>query len=263
MTFPEKWRLELGEPFDAPFSELVAPARLPDGTEAVLKVQLSWDTESEQEADALRFWDGRGAVRLLAHDPASRALLIERCVPGTPLGNEYDDETIGVAAGAMRRLWRPPSDDVSWRRLEVEAARWLAELPAHYERHGRPFERRLLDEGLDAVRTLGSTQEDVVLCHQDLHGGNILRAEREPWLVVDAKPIVGERAYDTVALVRDVGPGGLTLAQVRRRLDLLSELLELDRGRMRGWGIAKHLAWGLGGDYFAHDVEWARLIAAA
>jgi streptomycin 6-kinase len=229
----------------------------------VLKVQLSWDTESEQEPDALRFWDGRGAVRLLAHDPAERALLIERCVPGTPLGNEYDDETIAVAAGVMRRLWRPPSDDVPWRRLEVEAERWLVEIPARYEHHGRPFERHLLDAGLDAMDTLGRTQEDVVLCHQDLHGGNILRAEREPWLVVDAKPIVAERAYDTVALVRDVGPGGLALAQVRRRLDLLSELLELDRERMRGWGIAKHLAWGLGGDYHEANVDQARLIAAA
>ena len=33
------WELELGEPFFAPFSKLVAPARLPDGTEAVVKIQ--------------------------------------------------------------------------------------------------------------------------------------------------------------------------------------------------------------------------------
>jgi streptomycin 6-kinase len=132
----------------------------------------------------------------------------------------------------------------TWRRLEGEALRWLAEIPVRYDAHGHPFERRLLDEGLDAMRTLGPTQKDVVLCHQDLHGGNILRAEREPRLAIDAKPIVAERAYDTVALVRDVGPDGLTLAQVRRRLDLLSERLGLDRDRMRGWGIAKHIALG-------------------
>jgi streptomycin 6-kinase len=230
----------------------------------VLKVQLPEDIESVHEAEALRFWDGRGAVRLLAHDPAARALLIERCVPGTPLGNEYDDEAIEVAAGVMRRLWRAPSDKVPWRQLAEVAERWLAELPARFEHHGKPFEQRLLDAGLDALRTLGPTQEDVVLCHQDLHGGNILRAEREPWLAIDAKPIVAERAYDTVALVRDVGPHGLTLGDVRRRLDMLSELLELERERMRGWGVVKHLAWGLDGeDLHEHDIEQVRLLADA
>jgi streptomycin 6-kinase len=240
---------------------------LPDGTEVVVKVQLPHDVESEHEADALRFWDGEGAVRLLAHDPVARALLIERCIPGTPLGHEYGNDVLAVAAGVMQRLWRPPTDDLPWRRLELEAERWLVELPERWERHGRPFERRLLDAGLEALRTLGPTQEDLVLCHQDLHGGNILRAEREPWLAIDAKPIVGERAYDTVALVRDHGSRrerGLDVIEVRRRLDVLSGLLGLDRERMRGWGIAKHLAWGLGEDAaHAGDIDEVRLLAEA
>jgi streptomycin 6-kinase len=254
----------VGKPFEYRYSELVARATLPGGREVVVKVQLPDDIESEQEAEALRFWEGQGAVRLLAHAPAERALLIERCVPGTPLGNAYDDEAIAMAAAVMRRLWRTPSEDVPWRRLELEAARWLVEIPEHWERHGRPFDRRLLDVGLDALQTLGPTQEEVVLCHQDLHGGNILRAEREPWLAIDAKPIVAERAYDTVALVRDLGPHGLSLGDVRRRLDMLSELLELDRERMRGWGVAKHLAWGLDGEeVHEHDIEQVRLLAQA
>ena len=230
-------------------------------------MQLPDDVESEHEADALHFWDGHGAVRLLAHDPEHRALLLELCRPGTPLGHEYDDQALAVAAGVMQKLRRPPSDDVPWRRLAVEAERWLVQIPERWERHGRPFERRLLDAGLDALRALGPTQEDVVLCHQDLHGGNILRAEREPWLAIDAKPIVAERAYDTVALVRDRVPRGggtLTVAQVHRRLDVLAELLELDRERMRGWGMAKHLAWGLDEDaVHEHDIEEVRLLAEA
>jgi len=206
----------------------------------VVKVQLPDDFEAEQEAGALRFWDGHGAVRLLAHDPQRRALLLERCVPGTPLGTAYDDAVLEVAAGLMQRLWRPPSEDAPWPRLETEAARWLDELPERYERLGRPFERPVLDAALDAIRTLGPTQDDVVLCHQDLHGGNILRAEREPWLAIDVKPIVAEQAYDAVAIVRDDSP---RLADVRRRLDVLAGLLGLDRERIRGWGIAKSLAW--------------------
>jgi streptomycin 6-kinase len=224
-------------------------------------VHLPDDVESVNDIDALLFWDGRGAVRLLDYDRELRAMLLERCVPGTPLGQDYDDESLAIAAGVLRRLWRSPSDDVQWRRLDDVAQHWLADLPLRYERHGRPFQRRLLDQALDALRTLAPTQEDVVLCHQDLHGGNILRAQREPWLAIDAKPIVAERAYDTVALVRDEP---VTLAQVRRRLDVLAELLELDRERMRGWGIAKHVAWGLEDDaVHPRDFHWAQLIASA
>ena len=165
-------------------------------------------------------------------------MLIERCVPGAPLGTAYDDASIEIAAALMRRLWRPPSDGVPWRRLEDVAERWRVELPERCE-------GRLLDEALDAIRSLVPSQADVVLCHQDLHGGNILRAEREPWLAIDSKPIVAEPAYDAVALVRDAQP---TPAQLRRRLDLLSELLGLDRERMRLWGIVKCLAWDRPGE---------------
>jgi streptomycin 6-kinase len=238
--------------------------RLFDGGDAVLKVQLPDDAESEHEADALRFWNGRGSVRLLAHDAGRRALLLERCSPGTPLGNVYDEGAIAVAAAMMERLWQTPSEDVAWRRLAFEAERWLEVLPRRWLRHGRPFEKRLLDAGLDAMRGLGPAQADLVLCHQDLHGGNILRSEREPWLAIDPKPIVGERAYDTVALVRDPGPRGLTVQDVRRRLDALSEALGLDRERMRGWGIVKHLAWGLEeDDVHTHDIEQVRLLVEA
>ncbi len=207
--------------------------RLPDGTDAVLKVPLDDDVESVHEPEALRFWDGDGTVRLIDHDPETRSMLIERCLPGTPLGTAYDEGSIEIAAALMQRLWRPPPDDVQWRQLAEVAERWERELPQRYR-------GRLVDQALDALRSLVSTQEELVLCHQDLHGGNILRADREPWLVVDAKPIVAEPAYDTVALVRDAKP---SLADLRRRLDLLAPLLRIDRERMRLWGLVKSLAW--------------------
>jgi streptomycin 6-kinase len=196
-------------------------------------VQLPDDVESEHEPEALLFWDGHGAVRLLAHDPAHKALLLERCRPGTPLGTRYAVEDLEIAVSLMQRLWQAPPPEVQWRRLADVAERWLRELPQRYG-------GRLLDEALDALRTLVPTQQELVLCHQDLHGGNILRAEREPWLAIDPKPIVAERAYDTVAIVRDAKP---TRDELRRRLDTLSDILGLDRERMRVWGIAKSLAW--------------------
>ena len=95
----------------------------------MLKIPVDDDVESVHEPEALRFWDGRGAVRLIDRDPESRAYLIERCVPGTPLGRAYDDQALEAIASALERLWRAPSDDVEWRRIDEVAERWLDELP--------------------------------------------------------------------------------------------------------------------------------------
>jgi hypothetical protein len=55
--------------------------------------------------------------------------------------------------------------------------------------------------------------------------------------------------------------GRITVAQLRRRLDFLSERLELDRGRIRLWGLAKHLAWGTDGLYFPGEVDVVRMLS--
>jgi streptomycin 6-kinase len=232
----------MGEPFEARHSELVAPAHLADGTEVIVKVQLPDDVESVHEADVLGFWNGHGAVRLLAHDPEHRALLLERCRPGTSLWEVPEEEALAIGAEVLRRLWRPAPDEHPYRLLADEAVRWAEELPHEWEVLGRPVERSVIDQALTALRDLPPTQEELVVCHQDFQGSNVLRAEREPWLAIDPKPMVGERAFDTASFLRD-RRWGLTAETVRRRLDRLSAELELDRERMRLWGLAHTLAW--------------------
>jgi streptomycin 6-kinase len=67
--------------------------------------------EAEQEADALRLWDGDGAVRCLAEGTFENtiALLLERCMPGTPLKSALPepDQDVVLAAplrGGSRRV---------------------------------------------------------------------------------------------------------------------------------------------------------------
>jgi streptomycin 6-kinase len=217
----ELWSLTLGERYDYSYVSIAVRAELPDGTPAVLKV--GWPhPEAEHEAAALAHYDGRGAVRLLAHDAERNALLLERCEPGTALLELPDEEeAFRIAAGVLRRLWRAPAEAHPFDLLSDLAAGWEA-LPG-------------LDAGL--VRELAASQGELVVCHQDFHRGNVLRAEREPWLAIDPKPVVGEREFDTAALLRD-GPGDFA-----HRLDLLSAELALDRERMRLWGIVHAVAW--------------------
>ncbi|WBB92541.1 aminoglycoside phosphotransferase family protein [Verrucosispora sp. WMMC514] len=255
-TCARRWSLRLGPPFGYACASLAVPAELPDGTRAVLKVQFP-DAESAHEATALRRWDGAGAVRLLAHDAGLRALLLERCDPGTPLHAVPLDEALDAVVALLPRLWVPAGQP--FLSLAEAATGWAARLPVKWERAGRPFERRLVDAALDLLGGLTGSQGAQVLVNQDLHAGNVLRAEREPWLVIDPKPLVGEREFSVVAMVRGTELGHSRVA-VRRRLDRLSAELGLDRDRVRGWTIGQTMAWSIDGDRVFTDhadvVRW-------
>ncbi|MFI5262717.1 MAG: aminoglycoside phosphotransferase family protein, partial [Candidatus Limnocylindrales bacterium] len=235
------WDITVGQPMVGGVTSVVAAATMTDGSPAVLKIQLP-HRESEQEADALRAWDGAGAVHLLAHDARRGALLLERCMPGTPLGEAKlsADAGLDILVALLPRLWLPARP--TFETLEDEAAHWVAGLEEAWERAGRPWERRLLEEARDALWTLGPTQGEQVLVNQDLHGGNVLRATREPWLVIDPKPLLGEREFALAPIVRSFELGHSRQA-VFHRLDRLSDDLGLDRERVRLWTIGQTIAW--------------------
>jgi len=155
----ERWSLRLGEPFGQGNVSLALPARLSDGSRAVLKLNFP-EEESEHEADALAHWHGDGAVRLLEVDRQRNALLVERADPGTSLwevGN--DDEATLAAASVLRRLWRrPPSEGHRFRVLATEAERWPVQVHSDWEALGRPFEPRLVDAAAACAHELAGSQ---------------------------------------------------------------------------------------------------------
>ena len=87
--------------------------------------------------------------------------------------------------------------------------------------------------------------------HQDLHPDNVLAAEREPWLVIDPKPLVGEREFAVAPIVR-ASELGHSRRAVIERLDRLTSELGLDRERARGWTIGQTIAWGVDSEFRRH-----------
>jgi streptomycin 6-kinase len=261
----DAWDLRLGEPYNGGKVGLALRVERADESPAVLKV--NFPGRVTHEAAALAHWGGVGAVRLLERDDARSALLLERCDPGYQLSDlAAEKEAHEAAIRVLRRIWRPPPDLHPFPMLADEAPRWAEELPRRWKALGRPCERELLEAAVAALREVDSTQEAVV-CHQDFHGGNVIRSTREDWLAIDPKPVVGERAFDTAWLLRDrrasVGAEVQPKRRLRRRLDLLSGELELDRERVRGWGIARTLTWGLdAGRVRCGDIDCARLLLA-
>jgi streptomycin 6-kinase len=247
----EEWALRLGEPYVAGAGGHTTRAELSDGTPVVLKVSLP-HREGEHEPDALELWDGDGAVRLLARDDSRSAMLLERCEPGTPLSSLELEPALDVLIGLLPRLWKSAGEP--FHTLVDEAAWWLEYLPR--DRHPE-VEPRLVDAAVDALSSLAPTQGEQVVAHQDLHGDNVLAAQRQPWLVIDPKPLLAEREFGVAAIVRSPELGHAKRA-VLRRLDRVSAELGLDRERVRGWTIGQTIAWSGCSDYVAEHVEVVR-----
>jgi streptomycin 6-kinase len=251
----EKWGLRLEPPYSQSYVSIVFPASLRDGTRAVLKIQ--WPhPESDYEHEALRIWNGRGAVMLLDYDPQEHSLLLERCEPGDHLSTVDPEQALEIVAEMLPHLWVPAGPP--FRTLVDECAAWREQLPSLWERAGRPFECAMLNATLEAMDMLCSSPRGQVLVHQDLHGDNILRAERETWLAIDPKPLVGEREFALAPVIRSYEFGHGRTAVVHR-LDRLSSSLGLDRERCRLWTLVQTLAWAFEGTvaYDTH-IETAR-----
>ena len=238
-----QWAIDLEQPVDTPHS-LVVPAG-----DVVLKLHAPSHVEAHPEADALATWGGNGAVRLVARDEDRRALLLERCVPGTRIWDADVDEA-AVVSGLIPRLQVHVAGDHRFPLLATEADRWNEELPRWYADGNRPFEQHLLELALDVYLTVDRSAS--VLVNQDLHGANVLAAEREPWLVIDPKPLVGERELEASGLLRNAASakhlvnGWVDLgANVSRWLDALADL-GFDRERARGVGCRSQPRLGLG-----------------
>ncbi len=151
---------------------------------------------------------------------------------------------LDVLIGLLPRLWK--SGD-GFTPLADEAEHWAAHLDDVRD-------SRLKEAALHYIRELAPTQGEQVLVNQDLHGENVLAAQREPWLAIDPKPLAGEREFSAASIVRS-NELGHSRRDVLYRLDRLCAELGLDRERARGWTIAQTVAWSGGTDYVTPHME--------
>jgi streptomycin 6-kinase len=156
---------------------------------AVLKLAAPWARSGEQEAAALRAWDGMGAARLLRQSDDGRALLLERVQPGTRAVGMTAVQVAGLIETLSRPALPPGLPPL------VEAVRLRFDRAAE-NRHGLLSSDQLVSALSDAVRLADATQTDPVLCHGDLLSKNILVSERSGFLAIDPNPCAGQMAFD-------------------------------------------------------------------
>jgi streptomycin 6-kinase len=199
-------------------------------------------------------------VRLLESDTDGSAMLLERCEPGTLLAQTAAETALDVLVGLLPRLWKPVAEPFN--SLADEVDHWLADIPRDWDRAGRPIETSLLDEVTEMLLALAASQGEQVLLHQDLHTDNVLAAEREPWLVIDPKPLSGEREFGVAPIVRDYVLGH-SRREVLRRLERLTGELGLDRERAIWWTIGQTTAWMFESTQLEKHIETVRWLREA
>ena len=126
--------------------------------------------------------------------------------------------------------FRPLSDMCDYR-----ADRYEERSPSERSCLEAPLEK----EGIGLLGELPRNGGDAVLLHTDLHAGNVLAAEREPWLAIDPKPCVADPACDATqhifngVFVEGADAGALA-SPMARLLDL-----DLDLDRILLWLFAR------------------------
>ncbi len=113
------WSIKVMHPY-APLSyNYVAPAVRADGTELVLKLGIPRNG-FRTEIEALRFFDGHGAARLLDSDSDLGAMVLERIRPGLTLSSIPDDEqATSIAAQVMKELGERPHPSTRFLRSPI------------------------------------------------------------------------------------------------------------------------------------------------
>jgi len=252
----KRWALSPDLPLEGEQAtcSFVSPVRTENGTPAVLKLGMP-HMEARDEVEGLRFWNGDGTVQLLDADDALGAMLLERCQPGTVLRSLPEPDQDSVIATLLRRLWRKPPAAHPFRSLSTMTRHWSEETLAQAEHWP---DAGLVREGLVLFKELPLSAKEQVLLATDLHAGNVLRAEREPWLVIDPKPFVGDPAYDATQHLLNCF--GRLRSDPARTIQSFSDLLHVDANRVRLWTFARLSAEPRGNWNNQDELALARMI---
>jgi streptomycin 6-kinase len=232
-----EWKLSVGATYPMTF-HWVAQVTTADGVAGVLKLGVP-DGHLSVEAEALRIFDGDGAVRLLAEDLPKGALLIEQAVPGDRVASlvPFDDaKATELLIDAGKKLHRVPPDGCALPHLRGEGEDfrgYLRRFPG-----AGPLPRRLVEKAAELFEALCDSAEDRVL-HGDLHHDNVLRAG-DGWKAIDPFGRVGDPGFDCGPMLYNPDPPRRDpelLSLVPARIEQLADGYGMPVERVRAWGF--------------------------
>ncbi len=239
------WAIRVGRAYSDATEAFVAEATVDGGTPAVLKLIVPRDGDAAaNEITVLRLAEGVGCVRLLRHDEARSALLLERLGRslyelGLPVARRHE-----ILCSVASEVWRAAPGA----RLPTGAqkGRWLVEyITATWEALGRPCSPRAVDHALTCAQRRIDAHDDerAVLVHGDVHQWNALQAG-DGFKLVDPDGLLAEAEYDMGIVMRE-DPVQLLRGDPHRRARWLAARTGLDATAIWEWGVVERVSTGL------------------
>lgn len=255
------WSLVVRSPYKNLSYHFVAPCELKDGGEAVLKIGYPEEySPIFNEVEALRIYDGRGAVEFLKLDCNRLALLIEKLNPGETLKNVFagnEDAVVDTAVDILRKIKRKPPENHNL----VFLKDWFA----GFEKAKKTdFPAAALEKAQSFYKELSVAES--FLIHGDFHHENILSAEREKFLVIDPKGIIGQIGYEISVFLNNHVWWLEKDVDLSEKLDYaiskFSEAFEISVLDLRKWAYAQGVlsAWWT---YEENGENWKKDLALA
>jgi streptomycin 6-kinase len=239
----EKWGFRVQTPFSLSFN-FVAPVIFADGKEAVLKMGVP-SKEIDTEIAALNLYRGNGVVRLIESDSERGILLLERLIPGNRLNSIKNDEEATLLAASVMRKIKVPAPRMSIFPSVAQWAKGLEKLRTHFKGGTGPIPENMVEKAESLYDKLLPTAKNLHLLHGDLHHENIISAEREPWLAIDPKGLIGEPEYEVVSYLMNQLPLENPVSIITRRVKLFVKELQLNEKRILAWAYCHAIlaAW--------------------
>lgn len=189
----KQWSLELGKVYlENTTCSFVADCTLQNQNQAVLKIGLP-HAEARDEIAGLILLNGDPTVQLLKCHIQFNAMLLERCMPGTSLKIEPEEFQDEIICNLLPKIWITKLNNSNFRMLATMVDQWNMETFDALHLFPDP---QLAKEGCQLKEELIKTTINNEFLATDLHAGNVLKSQRQPWLAIDLKPYIGDRNYD-------------------------------------------------------------------
>lgn len=243
----KNWSLKIDKkPFPNLSYHYVAPCLCADESEAVVKIGFPGEAAYIlNEVKMLKFMNGGRLVKLLRFDEKRFAMLLEKLTPGENLKTvclDDDSKAVEIAIKTMKKFWRKPPENHDFQMLE----KWFDGL---MEAERINFAPEYTRKALTFFEKLNAPADSQMLLHGDFHHENILSAEREPFLAIDPKGIVGNIGYDITVFLINHANWLAGKPDFQEKLDdaigKFSEAFEIEPQDLRKWTFAHSVlsAW--------------------
>lgn len=211
-------------------------AKAVTNTDQAVILKISCDEKSlAQEIQALNYFAGNGAIRLISHHPACHALLLQQAIPGETLKSLYPSQLEYVMDSYVDTMKRLHSKPLPKANNYHHIREWLNAIDNYSSQTCPPH---LIKKAITLKNELLASISHEIFLHGDLHHDNILKNEGY-WIAIDPKGVIGDAEFEIAAFdfmyVDELANKTEAKAILEERVDLLAQKANLNPQRIKDW----------------------------